>query len=92
MRDLSTFEIQVYLNQLAEKYSESVVHQTFTNVRAILHLARKLKFLMEDPAEDLVIPLTLPVEKPVISREQIVALLRKVEDLRDLCLLSIGIF
>ncbi len=92
LRDLSTFEIQVYLNQLAEKYSESVVHQTFTNARAILRLARKLKYLVEDPAEDLVIPLTVPVEKPLISREQILALLAKVEDLRDLCLLSIGIF
>jgi integrase len=92
LRDLSTFEIQVYLNQLAEKYSESVVHQAFTNVRAIMHLARKQKYVVEDPAEDLVLPLTLPVEKPVMSRDQILALLGVVEDLHDLCLLYVGIF
>jgi integrase len=92
LRDLNTFEIQIYLNQLAEKYCESVVHQTYSNVRAILHLARKQKYLVEDPAEDVVLPLTMPVEKPVIDRGQILALLGAVVDLRDLCLLSIGIF
>ena len=92
LRDLSTFEIQVYLNQLAEKYSKSVVHQAFTNVRAILHLARKQKYVVEDPAEDVVLPLTTPVEKPLMSRDQILALLGAVEDLHDLCLLYVGIF
>jgi integrase len=90
--ELSTFEIQVYLNQLAETYSESVVHQTFTNVRAIMELARKQKYLVEDPAEDVVLPLTSPVAKPVMQREQILALLGAVEDLHDLCLLYVGIF
>jgi integrase len=92
LRNMNTFEIQVYLNQLAETYSESVVHQAFTNVRAILHLARKQKFLVEDPAEDVVLPLTMLSEKPVMSREQILTLLVGVEDVRDLCLLAIGIF
>jgi integrase len=92
LREMNTFEIQVYLNRLAEKYCESVVHQAYSNVRAILHLARKQKFLVEDPAEDVVLPLTLLSEKPVMIREQILLLLGGVEDLRDLCLLSIGIF
>lgn len=91
LRELSTFEIQVYLNQLAEKYSKSVVHQAFTNVRAILHLARKQKYVVEDPAEDVALPLTMPVEKPLMSRDQILALLGAVEDLHDLCLLYVGI-
>ena len=69
-----------------------MVHQAYSNVRAILHLARKQKYLVEDPAEDLVLPLTMPVEKPVIEREQILAVLGAVTDLRDFCLLSIGIF
>ena len=90
--DLNTFDLQVYLNQLAEKYSASVIHQAFSNVRAILHLARKQKYLTEDPAEDVVLPLTMPVDKPVMSRDQALALLGAVTDLRDLCLLSIGVF
>jgi integrase len=92
LRDLNTFEIQVYVNQLAETYSESVVHQTFTNVRAIMQFARKQKYLVEDPAEDIVLPLTSPVAKPVMLRDQILTLLVAVEDLHDLCLLYVGIF
>jgi len=37
-------------------------------------------------------PQTKPVEKPVMSRGQILALLGAVEDVHDLCLLHIGIF
>lgn len=92
LRELSAFDMQVYLNQLAEVYSEAVVRQTLTNLRAITKLARRQKFLVEDPAEDVLMPLTKPVGKPVISPEQIVSLLGAVEDLHDLCLLSIGIF
>jgi integrase len=57
-----------------------------------MHLARKQKYLAEDPAEDVVLPLTMPVEKPLMSRDQILALLGAVEDLHDLCLLYVGIF
>jgi hypothetical protein len=49
LRDLDTFAIQVYLNQLAENYCESVVHQAYSNVRAILYLAWKQKYLVENP-------------------------------------------
>ena len=92
LNSLNTFELQVYLNQLAERYSESVVKQAFINLRAIFKMARKQKYLGEDPAEDIVLPWTKPVQKPVMSHEQILALLSGVEDLRDLCLLCIGIF
>jgi integrase len=92
LKDLNAFDMQVYLNQLAGVYSEAVVHQTLTNLRAITKLARRQKYLVEDPAEDVLMPLTKLVEKPVMSREQIVALLGAVEDLHDLCLLAIGIF
>jgi len=69
LSNLNPFEIQVYLNQLAEKYSKSVVHRAFTNAPAIMHLARKQKYVVEDPAEDTVLPRTMPVEKPPMSRE-----------------------
>lgn len=50
LRNLSAFEIQVWLNDLAEKgCSEAVVRQCFSNVRAITHMARKQKYLVEDP-------------------------------------------
>jgi integrase len=93
MRNLSTFEIQVWLNGLAEKgYSESVVRQCFSNVRAITHMARKQKYLVDDPAEDVTMPLTPPIEKPIMTREHILALLGAIEDVHDLCLMYIGVF
>jgi len=37
-------------------------------------------------------PQTKPVKKPVLSREQILALINSIEDIHDLCLLYVGIF
>jgi integrase len=93
LRKLDTFEIQVWLNGMADKdYSQAVVRHCFTNLRAITHMARKQKYLAEDPGEDVTMPQTKPVEKPVMSRRQILALLEAVEDVHDLCLLHIDIF
>lgn len=92
LRDLGTFEIQVWLNGMAEKYSKSVVSHCFSNIRAVMHLARKQKFVEDDPAEDLIMPLTSPVKQPLMTREQILGLLGGVTDLRDRCLLYVGIF
>lgn len=93
LRNLSTFEIQVWLNGIAEKgYSQTVVHQCFSNMRAITHLPRKQKYLAEDPGEDVAMPLTDSVEKPVMTREQILALIGAIEDVHDLCLMYVAIF
>lgn len=51
IRNLGTFEMQIWLNNLAERgYSQTVVLKCFSNMRAITRLARKLRFLEEDPA------------------------------------------
>jgi integrase len=93
LRKLDTFGIQVWLNGMADKdYSQAVVRHCFTNLRAITHMAKKQKYLAEDPGEDVTMPQTKPVEKPVMTREQILALLGAVENVHDLCLLHIGIF
>src|ERR1700730_1180920 len=44
LRRIGLFELQVLLNGLAEKYSESIVKHAFVNLRSIMRLARKLKF------------------------------------------------
>src|ERR1035438_10212441 len=93
LRNLDAFEIQIWLNQLAKKgYSEAVVGHCFTNIRAVTRLAKKQKFLSEDPAEDLTKPQTEPIERPVMTREQIALLLRAINDVHDLCLLYVGVF
>jgi hypothetical protein len=73
LRKLDSFQIQIWLNGLAERYSESVVRSCFSNIRAITAMARKQKFLTEDPGEDVKMPQTNAVEKPVMTQEQILA-------------------
>jgi integrase len=93
LRKLDAFGMQVWLNDLARKdYSEAVVRHCFTSMRAITHMAKKQKYLAEDPGEDLEMPQTKTADKPVMAQQQVLALIGAVEDIHDLCLLYIGIF
>ncbi len=92
LSQLGTFEIQVWLNRLAMKYSQSVVRHCYINVRSIMQAAKKLKFLTADPAEDVCMPQTKPVEKPVMSQDQILKLIGSIQNLHDLCLMYVGLF
>ena len=93
LRQLDTFAIQVWLNRMASMgYSLAIVRHCFTNIRAITRMAKKQKFLIEDPGEDVTIPQTKPVTRPVMTREQMLALIGAIEDVHDLCLIHVGIF
>ena len=88
-----TFGIQIWLNGMADKnYSQALVAHCFHQHPRDHRMASKQKFLAEDPGEDVTMPQTKPVEKPVITREQILALIGAIEDVHDLCLLFVGIF
>jgi integrase len=92
IREIGLFELQVHLNKLAEIYSESIVRHAFVNIRSIMRLARKLKFLQEDPAEELMMPQTKEVKRPTMTAKQISDLINVIEDIHDLCLMSIALF
>lgn len=92
LRNIGLFELQTLLNNLAEKFSESIVRHAFANVRSIIKVAKKLKVLVDNPGEDLEMPVTHPVDKPTITAEQINSLIEAIEDLHDLCLMAIGLF
>jgi hypothetical protein len=79
--EIFCFQIQIRLNGLAEEYSESVVRSCFSNVQAITAMTRKQKFLKDDPGEDVAMPQTKAVKKPVMSflRRAYLALRRIVE-------------
>ena len=62
------------------------------NIRSIMRLARKLKFLQEDPAEELKMPQTKEVKRPTMTAKQIRDLVSVIEDIHDLCLMSIALF
>ena len=93
VRRLDSFQIQIWLNELAEKgYSDAVVRSCFSNMRAITRMARKQRFISEDPGEDVNVPQAKMAQRPVMTREQILALIGAIEDMHDLCLLCVGIF
>lgn len=92
LRELDPFQLQMWLNKLAEKYADTVVRHSYVNLRAILKMARKLKFLVENPAEDLEMPETREVIRPTLTAQQICTLIDGVENLRDKALLCVGIF
>jgi len=90
--EIGLFEMQTWLNELAEKYSDSIVRHAFVNLRSIMKLAHKLKFLPENPAEETAMPVTRPVDRQTMTQEQIASLMSAIEDPHDLCLMCIGLF
>jgi len=77
---------------MEEGYSASSVRKCFADLRSVTHMARKQKFLAVDPAENATIPVTDAVEKPVMTREQILAFLGAIEEVNDLYRMYIDIF
>jgi integrase len=92
LKNIGLFELQILLNGLAEKYSESIVKHAFVNLRSILRMAQKLKFISDNPGEETKMPETREVNRPTMSAEQIMELIDAIEDPHDLCLMSIGLF
>jgi hypothetical protein len=92
LRDIGLFELQTQLNGLASKYSESVVKHAFVNLRSIMRMAQKLKFITENLGDETRMPVTRPVERPTITPEQINRLIQGIEEPHDLCLMCIGLF
>ncbi len=90
--EVSHFDLQMVLNQLAERYAESTVKHIYAYSKGIMRMARKMKLISENPADDLEIPETKPVERPTVSQEQILALLRSIADPHDLCLMCVALF
>jgi integrase len=84
--------LQTQLNDLAGKYSESIVKHAFVNLRSIMRVAHKLKFIAENPGDDTGMPDTRAVERPTITPEQINCLIQGIEEPHDLCLMCIGLF
>ena len=92
LRNIGLFELQIQLNDLASKYSESIVKHAFVNLRSIMRVAHKLKFIAENPGDETGMPATRAVERPTITPEQINCLIQGIEEPHDLCLMCIGLF
>ena len=89
---IGTFEIQMLLNDLAQEFSESIVKHAFVNIRSIMRMAKKLKFIADDPGDGTRMPETKAVSRPTMTAQQIIQLIDSISDPHDLCLISIGLF
>ena len=89
---ITQFELQVHLNNLAKEFSNSIVRHAFSNIRTIFKTARKMKFMVEDPVEDLLMPDTKTVKKPKTHPELILKLIDAMPYPRDRALLAVGCF
>jgi len=92
LEEVTQFEVQVHLNKLAKDFSDSIVRHAFSNLKAIFRTARKMKFITEDPAEDLLMPDTRIVKKPKIEPKMILDLIDSIPHPRDRALLAVGCF
>lgn len=90
--EVTQFELQVHLNRLAKEFSDSIVRHAFSNVKAIFRTARKMRFIVEDPAEDVLMPDTRTVKKPKIEQKMILDLIENIAHPRDRALLAVGCF
>ncbi len=89
---VTQFELQIHLNRLAKEFSDSIVRHAFSNIKSIFRSARKMKFIVEDPAEDLLMPDTRAVKKPKIEPQMILDLIDSIPHPRDRALLAVGCF
>jgi integrase len=92
IEQVTQFELQIHLNRLAKEFSDSIVRHAFSNIKSIFRTARKMKFLVEDPAEDLLMPDTRVVKKPKIEPRMILDLIESIPHPRDRALLAVGCF
>ena len=73
--DLTRFELQSHLNQLAKEYSKSVVQKARTWLKAAIEEAIDQDFLLKNPARKLEMPVTRKTCKRYLSTEEIHKLL-----------------
>jgi integrase len=69
------FAVQMHLNDMAKKYSYSVVSKFRVYVKAMLDEALEQDLISKNPARKLAIPETRKTEKPALSEQEIAALL-----------------
>ncbi len=86
LNEIQKFELQMILNRLAQKYSESVVDKFMIWSRAILEEAVDQDFISKNPARKLVKPETKPVNKRFLALHEIPVLLSSMSFREELVL------
>lgn len=88
LRDLSRFDLQTHLNEMATRFSESVVHKERTWVKAVLDEALEQGYLSKNPARKLIRPITRTPCKRFLTPEEYQNLMTQLQG-RDRLILSL---
>jgi integrase len=84
-------ELQIYFNELGEKYAEGTVVTILKLARTIFRLARKCHYINENPADEcLTKPHTIVHPKKTITKEDLAKLIASIVDEMDQCLIAVG--
>src|SRR5579864_4438879 len=75
LESIDAVELQVWLNQLAKKYSASVVRHVRLYLKSVFVEAVEQDFIRKSPARLLRLPYFAPVQKPFLSQADIQKLL-----------------
>lgn len=78
LAEVDRFQVQMHINTLAEKYSQSVVEKARIWTRAILQEAFEQGFIPQNPAKRLTVPQTKKVCKRTLTVEEIGRLLKEL--------------
>ena len=78
LQDIERFQLQMIANDLAKRFSKSVVEKFVTWTRAILEEAVDEDFLHKNPARKLRLPETKPVNKRFLTLNEIAVVLGKL--------------
>ncbi len=92
LENVGAIELQLFINEFAEKFSRGTVLRVLVHIKSIMKLARKQRYILDDPAEDLIVPRTRRLPKPTMTKEDLARLIDAIQDPMDKCLMCIGCF
>jgi len=92
LENIGAVELQLFINALAKKFCRSTVLKVLSHLRALMKLARKQRYIQDDPSEDLITPRTHRLPKPTMTKEDLARLIDAIIDPMDRCLMCIGCF
>jgi integrase len=89
LEQLDKIALQIWLNDLAKTYSDSLVKHCRTYLKSILEEAVDQDYLRKNPAKKLTLPDTREVDKTTLTAEQFKAVLGELDEKHSL-LLRVG--
>ena len=92
LEQITKFDIQLWLNDLALKFSDSIVRHCLSHIKSIFSEAVDQGFIVADPTKKLIKPKTRSVDKIVVSPALVRVFLDSIDDPMVKAIYYIGTF